>query len=190
MASDEPPTATAGAALLVDSVALGAARELDATPDVDDPVGSSLVVELFSSWKIPGWTVGGPVDRGTSDVVGAVVGGASVDVGGLGAGGGGGGLGPPSSEVTTIFATDPRGTVTTQKPSPLPDVVPVDETMLLRPFVGSILQGRPLQPPPSHWISSPYVGFGYLPTGSSSHTGFQPILRNVLPVPSVLPPAT
>ena len=62
---------------------------------------------------------------------------------------------PPFSK-TTIWAFSPLGTVTTQKaPSPAPPVVVSPETSLTLFVFGSILQGRPLQPPPSHSISTP-----------------------------------
>ena len=62
---------------------------------------------------------------------------------------------PPFSKTTT-WAFSPLGTVTTQKaPSPAPPVVVSPETSLTLFVFGSILQGRPLQPPPSHSISTP-----------------------------------
>ena len=62
---------------------------------------------------------------------------------------------PPFSK-TTIWAFSPLGTVTTQKaPSPAPPVVVSPVTSLTLFMFGSILQGRPLHPPPSHSISTP-----------------------------------
>ena len=62
---------------------------------------------------------------------------------------------PPFSNTTT-WAFSPLGTVTTQKaPSPAPPVVVSPVTSLTLFVFGSILQGRPLQPPPSHSISTP-----------------------------------
>ena len=62
---------------------------------------------------------------------------------------------PPFSK-TTIWAFSPLGTVTTQKaPSPAPPVVVSPVTSLTLFVFGSILQGRPSQPLPSHSISTP-----------------------------------
>ena len=59
---------------------------------------------------------------------------------------------------TTMLAFDPWGTVTTQNaPPPAPsDELPTISLTLF--FSGSIAQGRPLQPPPSHSILTPQFG--------------------------------
>ena len=62
----------------------------------------------------------------------------------------------PSFSKTTTWAFSPFGTVTTQKaPSPAPPVVVSPVTSLTLFVFGSILQGRSLQPLPSHSISTP-----------------------------------
>lgn len=64
---------------------------------------------------------------------------------------------PDFSKMTTL-AFSPLGTVTTQKVAP---PAPTEELPIisLTAFTsGSILQGRPLQPPPSHSISTPKSG--------------------------------
>lgn len=66
---------------------------------------------------------------------------------------------PPTS-VTTNLAELPAGTVTTQDTAPPAPVEPPPPTSSLTPCCdGSMAHGRPLQPPPSHSISIPNVGF-------------------------------
>lgn len=64
----------------------------------------------------------------------------------------------PSFSKTTMWAVSPLGTVTTQPVAPPAPVkgVPIISLTLLT--AGSILQGRPLQPSPSHSISIPKSG--------------------------------
>jgi hypothetical protein len=64
----------------------------------------------------------------------------------------------PSFSKTTMCAVEPLGTVTTQPvapPAPTKGSPIISLTLLI---AGSILQGRPLQPPPSHSISIPKSG--------------------------------
>ena len=64
----------------------------------------------------------------------------------------------PSFSKTTICAVEPLGTVTTQPvapPAPTKESPVISLTSLT---AGSILQGRPLQSPPSHTISIPKSG--------------------------------
>jgi hypothetical protein len=64
----------------------------------------------------------------------------------------------PSFSKTTMCAVEPLGTVTTQPvapPAPTKGSPIISLTLLT---AGSILQGRPLQPPPSHSISIPKSG--------------------------------
>ena len=60
----------------------------------------------------------------------------------------------PSAEKAMIWAEPPDGTVTTQKAaSPAPTAA--SGLLTDRPFRGSMLHGRPLQPPPGHSILRP-----------------------------------
>lgn len=62
----------------------------------------------------------------------------------------------PAFSNTLILAFPPGGTVTTQNLPPPAPAPPLEPVTSLTPFsAGSILQGRPLQPPPSHSISTP-----------------------------------
>jgi len=68
---------------------------------------------------------------------------------------------PPmkSFSQTTMLAFSPLGTVTTQnEPPPAPSVLVSPVISLTSLVLGSILQGRPSQLPPSHWISTPKLG--------------------------------
>jgi hypothetical protein len=64
----------------------------------------------------------------------------------------------PSFSKTTMWAVSPLGTVTTQPVAPPAPVKGVPIISLTELTAGSILQGRPLQPPPSHSISIPKSG--------------------------------
>jgi len=98
---------------------------------------------------------------------------------------------PPDSSKTTKVAVTPLGTVTTQKappPAPLEELPTISFTLFL---AGSIAQGRPLQPGPSHSIFTPHLGISFLKgVASSRYIGFQPSLMKVCPLLSALAPAT
>lgn len=85
---------------------------------------------------------------------------------------------PPSAlpaGKTTTFAVDPFGTVTTQKlEPPAPDAWLLLVTPPTPSTVGSIEQGSPLHPPPSHSILIPKSG-GVLLKPLFCHAGFQAI---------------
>lgn len=67
---------------------------------------------------------------------------------------------PPEMSKTTMLALAPEGTVTTQPVAPPAPVKTSGAFISLTPMVeGSIRQGRPLQPSPSHRISIPNSGF-------------------------------
>jgi hypothetical protein len=66
---------------------------------------------------------------------------------------------PPEMSKTTMLALAPEGTVTTQPVAPPAPVKTSGASISLTPMVeGSIRQGRPLQPSPSHRISIPNSG--------------------------------
>lgn len=86
----------------------------------------------------------------------------------------------PSTSNTTILAFASLGTVTTQKVAPPAPGVSVPEHWLTECFLGSIAQGRPLQPSPSHSILTPHFGISFLKgVSGSKYTGFQPTLTKV-----------
>lgn len=91
---------------------------------------------------------------------------------------------------TTTFAVSPLGMVTTQKFAP---PAPEAWSALVTPptplLEGSMLHGVPLQPEPEQTILTPKLG-GVLARCESMKIGFQPIFANVLPLASVLAPAT
>jgi hypothetical protein len=64
----------------------------------------------------------------------------------------------PSFSKTTICAVSPFGTVTTQPVAPPAPTKGFPIISLTELTAGSILQGRPLQPSPSHSISIPNSG--------------------------------
>jgi hypothetical protein len=64
----------------------------------------------------------------------------------------------PSFSKTTMWAVSPLGTVTTQPVAPPAPVKGLPIISLTELTAGSILQGRPLQPSPSHSISIPKSG--------------------------------
>ena len=64
----------------------------------------------------------------------------------------------PSFSKTTMCAVEPLGTVTTQPVAPPAPTKGSPIISLTSLTAGSILQGRPLQPPPSHSISIPKSG--------------------------------
>lgn len=137
------------------------------------------------------------------DVVGAVeedvVGGAELVVGGAEDDGAGAALDEPlvpepalESPVlkTTMLAVWPFGMVTTQNWEP---PAPLDLSALVTPPIpsldGSMEQGVPLQPEPAQTILIPNVG-GVPAREEPCQIGFHAILKKVLPLASVLPPAT
>jgi hypothetical protein len=65
---------------------------------------------------------------------------------------------PPDFSKTTTLAFSPLGTVTTQKVAPPAPTAVLPIISLTAFTAGSILHGRPLQPPPSHSISTPKSG--------------------------------
>ena len=91
---------------------------------------------------------------------------------------------------TTMFAVKPLGTVTTQKLAP---PAPEAWSALVTPPTplteGSMVHGRPLQPAPEHSILRPKLG-GVLLRGEFMKIGFHASFTNVLPLASVLAPAT
>lgn len=94
----------------------------------------------------------------------------------------------PSVLKVTMLAVPPLGTVTTQNDAP---PAPTADSLLstLPDELGEIEQGSPLQPPSGHSILTPKVG-RVLIKEEPVKIGFQPILTNVLPLSSVLAPAT
>lgn len=199
-ATAAPPWSAAPSFFDVVGTALGSPVEFDVgdcvtTGVVDFPeVPEVPVLNVTFSWKIPGITVGKlelDGDDGTMELnellhaeeLSCVLSGELDD------GGGGEDDGAeegeddddeppvePSVLKTTILALWPLGTVTTQNSAP---PTPFVETGLFSPpmpsSAGLMEQGRPLQPPPSHSILTPYVGFVWH-RSEAVQIGFQAIL--------------
>lgn len=162
--------------------------EDDEEVEVEDEVELELELEVE---LVVGWTVleGDGVGVGVGVGVGLGVGFGVVDTFGAGVSSGVSLLlSSPSMGNTTIRAVDPLGTVTTQKSAP-PAPVAERELVTLPTSVPPIAQGRPTQGP-SHSIRRPKSGGANLNRLVSKIVGFQPILTNVMPLASVLAPAT
>jgi hypothetical protein len=135
---------------------------------------------------------GDEVDAGAELVGAALVVGLAEEVGGAGAEEDDDAGLPlePSVLKTTMLAEPPLGTVTTQKLA-LP--TPMAESGLSRPLTppldGSMLHGRPLQPPAGHSMRRPKVGVVWA-SGAPINMGFHAILTKVSPLATVLAPAT
>jgi hypothetical protein len=91
---------------------------------------------------------------------------------------------------TTMLAFTPEGTVTTQKLAPpAPLAWSALETPPTPALEGSMEQGRPLQPSPSHSMLMPNVGV--VPESEEPvNIGFHPIFTKVSPLATVFAPAT